>query len=105
MRRLGFLVFVLVVLAAGGMLTTLLANGGVDNLLPFLHQTSNPEASTMMAEPWQLEQLFLLVGFILVNLLGIGVTIAIIVWFLNRQVSIVRSSGTNTAAVEAKTEE
>lgn len=89
-RRLGFLVFLLVLLAGGGLLTTLLMNGGVDTLLPYLQQTSNPEASPISAEPWQVEQLFLFIGFVLSSLLGIGIVIAVIMWFLNRQVTIVK---------------
>ncbi len=100
-KRLGFLIFVLVILAGGGLLTTILANGGTENLLPFLQQTANPEASTMTAVPWQTEQLFLLVGFILFNMIGIAVTLAVIMWFLNRQVTIVRAQ--EAAETEAET--
>lgn len=89
MRRLGIIVGILVILAIGGGLTTLLQDGGVGNILPFLQQSSNPEASPMEATSWQTEQFFLMVGFILFNMIGIGLTIAAIMWFLNRQVTIV----------------
>lgn len=92
MRRLAIVMTVLFVLVAGGALTALLNNGGgLESLLPFLRQTSDPAASPTEAEAWQLEQFIIMIGFILFNLIGIGVTIAGIFWFLNRGVLVSRA--------------
>lgn len=90
MRRLGIVFGILAILFVGGALSILLSDGG-SSLLPFLQQTADSEASTLNAESWQAEQLFLLIGFILFNMVGIGVTIAAIMWFLHRNVATVRS--------------
>ncbi len=93
------IILILVILVSGGFLTTIMGDGGsVGDVLPFLHQTSNPAASVMEAEGWQTEQLFLLTGFILFNMIGIGLTLAGIMWFLNRQVTIVRAMETEQDA-------
>lgn len=85
-------IIIFIILAGGGLLTAIAGDAGsITELLPFLQQTGNPEASVMEAEPWQVEQLFLLIGFLLFNIIGIGLTIAGIMWFLNRQVTIVRA--------------
>lgn len=91
--RFGLLVGVLILLIIGGGLSTQLSGGVSDlsDLLPFLQTTSNPEASAMEAEPWQAEQFFLLIVFILFNMVGIGATIAVIMWFLHRGVSEARA--------------
>jgi len=90
-RRVGILVGLLILVAAGGGLTAIVGDNGIESILPFLRQSSNPAASAMEAESWQSEQLILLAGFILFNMVGIGATIAGIMWFLNRQVAIVRA--------------
>lgn len=97
MRRLGIVFFILAILFVGGALSILLSDGS-SGLLPFLQQTSDAEASTLNAEPWQAEQLFLLVGFILFNMVGIGVTIAVIMWFLHRNVVTARGTAPQTSA-------
>lgn len=89
MKRLGVLFVILGVLFVGGALSILLSESG-SSFLPFLHQTSDAEASTLAAEPWQVEQLVLLIGFILFNMIGIGATIAAVFWFLHRGVATVR---------------
>jgi hypothetical protein len=58
----------------------------------FVVQTDNPDASVFESVPWKAEQLVLLIGFLLFNLIGIGVTLALIMWFLNRQVKSVQGS-------------
>ncbi len=88
-KRLGVLIGILAVLAVGGGLSILITGG--DELLPFLQQTSNPAGSVMEAESWQAEQLVLMIGFILFNLGGIAITLAIVMWFLHRGVAISRA--------------
>ncbi len=90
-ERFGIIIAVIALLTVGGALTALLSGGeGIGGLLPFLQQTNNPEANPLRAEPWQTEQLFLLIAFLLVNLIGIGATIAGLFWFLNRGVAQAR---------------
>jgi len=85
-ERMTFLVAALFLLAAGGFLTSLLSGNAITDVLPFLQQSNDPEASTMIAEAWQTEQFVLMVGFILVNMVGIGATIAALMYLLNRGV-------------------
>jgi len=95
-ERMTFLVAAVFLLAAGGFLTSLLGGNAITDVLPFLQQSSDPEASTLSSEAWQIEQFFLLVGFIVVNMIGIGATIAALMYVLNR--------GVATAQAEAEQE-
>ena len=81
MRRLAIVAGVVIVLVIGGGLTSQIIAGGQHSL--FITQSSTPDASTLAAAPWQSEQLVLFVGFILFNLIGMGVTIMIVMWFLH----------------------
>jgi hypothetical protein len=81
------LITVLMILGGSGFITAVLTSHNISEVLPFLVQTSDPEASAMAAEPWQAEQIFILIGFILFNMIGIGVTIGLIMWFLHRGVA------------------
>lgn len=83
MRGLAILLGLLVLVVIGGFITTQLGDGG---LVSVVEQTNNPSASTSQIEGWQAEQFFLLVGFLVVNMVGIGVTIAGVMWWLNRGV-------------------
>jgi Na+/melibiose symporter-like transporter len=86
MRRLVILAGLLLLLVIGGGLTAqLIANQG-STLLPVLTQTQNPDASRVVLLPWKAEQFFLLIGFILFNLIGIALTLAVIVWFIDRMI-------------------
>jgi len=83
-RTLGIIIGLLVILVVGGALTQqLFGDGGV---LPVIQQTSSPSGSTAEVEGWQAEQFILLAGFLVVNLVGIGATIAALMWFLSRGV-------------------
>ncbi len=85
MRRLIILAVLILVLILGGLATSMLAQTGGE-LLPVLRTVGMPEGSTSVLQAWKAEQLFLLIGFILFNLVGIGVTLAIVIWFLDRGV-------------------
>ena len=102
MRRLVFVAVTVVVLLVGGGLTSMILVGGGRSL--FIQQSDIPDASTLAAAPWQAEQLVLLVGFILFNLIGMAATIAIVLWLLHRGVKQVRAEGGTavTAAAEAE---
>ena len=92
-ERLTFLVAAAFLLAAGGFFTSLFSGNELADILPFLQQTSNREASTLYAESWQTEQLFLMIGFILFNMIGIAATLAVVMWFLNRGVQTAKAEG------------
>jgi hypothetical protein len=96
------LMAVLIVLAGSGFITSVLSGRDISDVLPFLVQTSDPEANAMAAEPWQAEQIFILIGFILFNLIGIGATIAAIMWFLHRGVVESRTGSVLETATEAE---
>lgn len=100
MKRLIVLVALLVILIAGGGLTMQLIAGGDSSLLPVLTQVSNPDAARTVVLPWKAEQFFLLVGFILFNLIGIAVTLAVIFWLLDGGL---RRQRAKAAATEAAT--
>ncbi|MDZ4766621.1 MAG: hypothetical protein SGI73_18950 [Chloroflexota bacterium] len=82
MRRLVVLVVLLVILIAGGGLTMQLISGG-GSLLPVLTQVNSPDAAPTVVLPWKAEQFFLLVSFILFNLIGIAATLALVFWLLD----------------------
>lgn len=94
MNRMAFVVVVVLLLVVGGGLTSqMVRQSASETLVPaVLVQSENPEASTLLIAPWQGEQLFLFIGFILVNLIGIGVTIAAVMWFLHRGVKIAEAT-------------
>ncbi len=100
MRRLTFLIAALFILIAGGGLTMQLIAGG-GNLLPVLQQVSAPDASRTTVLPWKAEQLFLMVGFILFNLIGIGATLAALFWILDRGLRRSKAEASNESAPEA----
>lgn len=84
MRRLITVAVLLFVLIVGGGLTMQLISSGAGSLLPTLTTTANPDASITTVTGWKAEQLFYLIGFIVFNLVGIAITLAIIFWFLDR---------------------
>lgn len=93
MKRLGLLIVFVLVLIAGGGLTSGMFN------IPVILQTADPEASAFVATPGQAELFFLWVGFVIINVLGAGATIALIVWLLDRAVRRAQGSvGTGSAA-------
>lgn len=99
-QRITVLIAAVFILGAGGFITALLGGSELSDLLPFLIQTSDPEANTLVAEPWQAEQLFLLVGFVLFNLVGMGATIAVLMWVLHRGVVGIRAEEEAAASTE-----
>lgn len=93
MKRLAIVVVVLLVLIISGGLTAQVAsNGGQVNFPGIIVATRNPDASVFEMTPWKAEQVFLLIGFLLFNLVGIALTLALLFWFLNWQVKRVKAS-------------
>lgn len=108
MKRLLIVVVVIVILIIGGGLTSQIASNGNQLAIPgVIRQTNNPDASALDMAPWKAEQLFLFVGFILFNLIGIAVTLMALFWFLNWQVKSVAAKKSPTAiqTTAAKAEE
>ena len=85
MKRLGILAGILVVLLAGGGITANLLTSDLT-----IQQTTNPSGNVLTATPDQSATFLVLAGFILVNVIGAGLTLALVFWLLNRQVTIVR---------------
>ncbi|MBL8160727.1 MAG: hypothetical protein JNJ61_01995 [Anaerolineae bacterium] len=99
MKRVLIVLAVVAILIIGGGLTSQLASTGNATVIPgLIRQTDDPDASALDMTPWKAEQLFLMVGFVLFNLIGIAVTIAALMWFLNWQVKKVSASRSKTAA-------
>lgn len=92
MRSLTFLAIILVILVIGGGLTAqLAARGGIGDVLPVLQTVGNPSGSTTELTSQKAELLFLLIGFLVFNIVGIAVTLAAVFWFLHRGVKIAES--------------
>jgi hypothetical protein len=87
-KRLGILVFLMVVVLAGGAISSGLLNDPLNGLL--IKQTSDPNASVFDATPQQALQLVLWIGFVLFNLIGAGVTLLFFFWLMNRALSGLR---------------
>jgi hypothetical protein len=97
-KRLLIVGVIIVILIIGGGLTAQIASNGNQLAIPgVIRQTNNPDASALDMAPWKAEQLFLFVGFILFNLIGIAVTLMVIFWFLNYQVKSVAAKKSPTA--------
>ena len=85
-RGVTLLAFLVVVTIIGGVLTS-----GMWFELPFIKQTAEPMASVFEAPGEKALWLFAMIGFILINVVGAGLTIAFIIWLLNREVKIANS--------------
>jgi hypothetical protein len=102
MKRVAFVLGVLLLVIIGGGLTAQIAQqGGRDAIPVFVIQTENPDASVFESAPWKSEQLVLFVVFVIFNLVGIGATIALIMWLLHRQVKSVGGGGAPPATKAA----
>ena len=99
MKRLALLIVILAILGAGGTLTALTGGDWSATSIPGAKvQCADAACSTFLAEPWEAGQFILLVGFIVFNLIGIGATLALVFWFLNKQVVNVKADGTAAAS-------
>lgn len=85
MKALGTVALVLVVLLAGGAITSNLLSSDLA-----IQQTTDPSGDFLTATPDQAVAFILVTGFILFNVLGAGLTLMILFWLLNRQVTAVR---------------
>lgn len=100
MKRLGILIFLLVVVLAGGAISSGLLNDPLRGLL--IQQTGDPNASVFDAPPQQAFQLILWIGFVIMNLIGAGVTLLIFFWLMNRALAGVRRGQQPPAATSSE---
>lgn len=85
MRRLSILAILFVILLAGGAITSNLLSSDLA-----IQQTTNPNGDALTATPDQAAAFILIVGFIIMNVIGAGLTLALVFWLLNHQVTAVR---------------
>ncbi|MCY3799342.1 MAG: hypothetical protein OXI30_10190 [Chloroflexota bacterium] len=85
MKALGTMALVLAILLAGGAITSNLLSSDLA-----IQQTTDPSGDFLTATPDQAVAFILITGFILFNVLGAGLTLMIVFWLLNRQVTAVR---------------
>jgi len=95
-RAFIIIVAILLILIIGGGLTSMLVANNGGGLLPILTTTNIPDASTSVVLPWKAEQFFLLVGFVLFNLIGMAATLALVFWLIDR--GLRRNKPDNTSA-------
>lgn len=88
-RGVILLAVLLIVTIAGGVLTADVGFG-----VPTLEQTTDPNASVFMASSGQAFNFLLVVGFIIVNVVGAGLTLAFIFWLISKQVTIAKEMPT-----------
>ena len=89
MKALGTVALVLVILLAGGAITSNLLSSDLA-----IQQTTDPSGDFLTATPDQAVAFILVTGFILFNVIGAGLTLMIVFWLLNRQVTTVRQETT-----------
>lgn len=102
MKRFGLVIGLLLLLLVGGGLTSLLIANEGGGVLPVLQIVGSPEASSTVMTQWKANQLFALIGFLLFNLVGIAVTLAIILWLLDRGVRRAKAEGAVAPKTPAK---
>ena len=85
MKALGTVALVFLILLAGGAITSNLLSSDLA-----IQQTTDPSGDFLTATPDQAVAFILITGFILFNVLGAGLTLMIVFWLLNRQVTAVR---------------
>ena len=87
-RKLGILIGLVAVTVICGAISAGLLSNPISGLL--IKQTSSPDASTFTATPVQSMQIIVWFGFVLVNMIGAGLTIAAFFWLMNRSLVSVR---------------
>ncbi|MCY3864131.1 MAG: hypothetical protein OXG68_01705 [Chloroflexi bacterium] len=90
MKALGTVALVLAILLAGGAITSNMLSSDLA-----IQQTTDPSGDFLTATPDQAVAFILVTGFIIFNVLGAGLTLMILFWLLNRQVTAVRQEASN----------
>lgn len=89
MKALGTIALVFIILLAGGAITSNLLSSDLA-----IQQTTDPSGDFLTATPDQAVAFILVTGFILFNVLGAGLTLMLVFWLLNRQVTAARQEST-----------
>ncbi len=90
MKALGTVALVLAILLAGGAITSNMLSSDLA-----IQQTTDPSGDFLTATPDQAVAFILVTGFIIFNVIGAGLTLMIVFWLLNRQVTAVRQEPNN----------
>ena len=90
MKALATVALVLVILLAGGAITSNLLSSDLA-----IQQTTDPSGDFLTATPDQAVAFILVTGFIIFNVIGAGLTLLIVFWVLNHQVTAVRQQSNN----------
>ena len=90
MKALGAVALVLVILLGGGAITSNLLSSDLA-----IQQTTDPSGDFLTATPDQAVAFVLVTGFIIFNVIGAGLTLMIVFWLLNRQVTAVRQESSD----------
>ncbi len=85
MKALATVAVVLVILLAGGAITSNLLSSDLA-----IQQTTDPSGDFLTATPDQAVAFILVTGFIIFNVIGAGLTLLIVFWVLNHQVTAAR---------------
>lgn len=85
MKALGTVALVLAILLVGGAITSNMLSSDLA-----IQQTTDPSGDFLTATPDQAVAFILVTGFIIFNVVGAGLTLMIVFWLLNRQVTVVR---------------
>ncbi|MEP7285847.1 MAG: hypothetical protein ABI947_08775 [Chloroflexota bacterium] len=85
MKRALLLITIVILLIIGGFISNSISQQGASALPGLKVQTDNPNASTMQVTPEKGAQFLIFAMIVLGSVVGMGVTIALVVWFTNRQ--------------------
>ena len=85
MKALSAVALIFIILVAGGAITSNLLSSDLA-----IQQTTDPSGDFLTATPDQAVAFILVTGFIVFNVIGAGLTLMVVFWLLNRQVTEVR---------------
>ena len=85
MKALSAIALIFIILVAGGAITSNLLSSDLA-----IQQTTDPSGDFLTATPDQAVAFILVTGFIVFNVIGAGLTLMVVFWLLNRQVTEVR---------------
>lgn len=105
MKRFGFLIgAVLLLIIGGGLTSQIAANNGQNNLPATITQFEQPDASVFEATPAQAQGFMLFILVALSSLIGMGLVIAALFYFLDRGVRHSRAMEGMLPSVPAATD-
>ncbi len=90
MRRALILIVIVSVLIFGGYLSLRISQQGSGTVPGLWVQTNNPEASPMQVTADKGAWFFIFAAIVLGSLVGMGATLALVTWLINRQLEVVK---------------